>query len=129
MPPETALERNILHPAIARGLGSVAFPLIGCGVFCLDEKMPIEQFLDAVEIIDSRLDATKQLDVWLAIRNRDQFESAVGKILGLLLSARQQMITAQLNPALFQSSTTLSRIGSAGASATVGRNSSPDLSR
>ena len=89
---------QILNDAIGQGLRSVAFPLIGCGLFGLDEKMLIEQFLDAVEILDDRLDARTQFDVWLVVRNHDQFASAAGKILDMLLSARQETTAVHLKP-------------------------------
>lgn len=89
---------QILNDAIGQGLRSVAFPLIGCGLFGLDEKMLIEQFLDAVEILDNRLDGKTHFDVWIVIRDRDQFESVAAKILEMLLSARQEMATVHLEP-------------------------------
>ena len=46
---------QILNAAVAQKLKSVAFPLIGCGLFGLDEKMLILQFLDAIEELDNRL--------------------------------------------------------------------------
>jgi O-acetyl-ADP-ribose deacetylase (regulator of RNase III) len=88
--------RQILDLARAQTLSSVAFPLIGCGRFGLDEKMLILQFLDAVETLDDRLKDRENLNVWLVIRDRAQFESAVGVILELLLRARSEMIVLQI---------------------------------
>jgi O-acetyl-ADP-ribose deacetylase (regulator of RNase III) len=88
--------RQVLELVRAQGLSSVAFPLIGCGLFGLDEKMLVLQFLDAVETLDDRLKDGENLNVWLVIRNRAQFESAVGVFLGLLLRARSEMIVLQI---------------------------------
>jgi O-acetyl-ADP-ribose deacetylase (regulator of RNase III) len=79
---------QVLDAAVAQKLSSVAFPLIGCGLFGLDEKMLILQFLDAVEALDERLES---LRVWLVIRDRTQFESAAGIFLDLLLQERSKM--------------------------------------
>jgi O-acetyl-ADP-ribose deacetylase (regulator of RNase III) len=67
---------QILDAAVAQELSSVAFPLIGCGLFGLDEKMLVLQFLDALEAFDDRLAEGESLHVWLVIRDRAQFESA-----------------------------------------------------
>jgi O-acetyl-ADP-ribose deacetylase (regulator of RNase III) len=64
---------QILDSAVAQKLKSVAFPLIGCGRFGLDEKMLILQFLDAIEEFDDRLTEGESLQVWLVIRDRAQF--------------------------------------------------------
>jgi O-acetyl-ADP-ribose deacetylase (regulator of RNase III) len=82
---------QVLDAAVAQKLSSVAFPLIGCGVFDLDEKMLILQFLHAVEALDERLAEGKSLHVWLVIRDRAQFESAAGVFLDLLLQERSKM--------------------------------------
>jgi O-acetyl-ADP-ribose deacetylase (regulator of RNase III) len=63
---------QILDAAVAQELSSVAFPLIGCGVFGLDEKMLILQFIDAIEEVDDRLAEGASLHVWLVIRDRTQ---------------------------------------------------------
>jgi hypothetical protein len=65
--------------------------LIGCGLFGLDEKMLILQFLDAIEELDDRLAEGESLHVWLVIRDRAQFESAAGVFLDLLLQERSKM--------------------------------------
>jgi hypothetical protein len=81
---------QILDRAIAQKLKSVAFPLIGCGRFGLDEKMLILQLLDAIEEFDDRLPEGESLHVWLVIRDRAQFESAAGTFLDLLMQARNK---------------------------------------
>ena len=63
---------QILDDAVAQNLKSVAFPMIGCGLFGLDEKMLILQFLDSIEEFDDRLAEGKTLQVWLVIRDRVQ---------------------------------------------------------
>jgi O-acetyl-ADP-ribose deacetylase (regulator of RNase III) len=88
--------RQILELTRAQKLSSVAFPLIGCGLFGLDEKMLILQFLDAVESLDERLKDGELLNVWLVIRDRDQFYSVVGVIFALLLRYRSKTITIHL---------------------------------
>jgi O-acetyl-ADP-ribose deacetylase (regulator of RNase III) len=88
---------EILHSAIHQGLRGVAFPLIGCGIFGLDEKMLIEQFLNAVETFDDQIDGTKPFNVWLVIHDRSQFESAAGKLIDMLLGARSEMTTVRLD--------------------------------
>ena len=87
--------RQVLDSVVAQSLSSVAFPLIGCGRFGLDEKMLILQFIDAVETLD-QLHKGENLNVWLVINDRDQFESAVGVFLELLLRARSEMIVLQI---------------------------------
>jgi O-acetyl-ADP-ribose deacetylase (regulator of RNase III) len=61
---------QILDTAVAQQLKSVAVPLIGWGLFGLDEKMLILQFLDAIEEFDDRLAGGEELHVWLVIRDR-----------------------------------------------------------
>ena len=90
--------RQILNLARARNLASVAFPLIGCGRFGLDEKMLILQFLDAVEALDDRIKDGEDLNVWLVIRDRAQFDSTVGTLLELLLRARSEMTVLEVEP-------------------------------
>jgi hypothetical protein len=77
-------------------LKSVAFPLIGCGLFGLDEKMLVLQFLDAIEELDDRLTEGESLHVWLVIRDRAQFESAAGVFLDLLMQARSKMVSVRV---------------------------------
>jgi O-acetyl-ADP-ribose deacetylase (regulator of RNase III) len=88
--------RQVLESARAQRLSSVAFPLIGCGLFGLDEKMLILQFLDAVETLDERLKDGERLNVWLVIRDRDQFDSVIGVLFALLLRQRSETIAIQL---------------------------------
>jgi O-acetyl-ADP-ribose deacetylase (regulator of RNase III) len=83
---------EVLDSVRAQKLSSVAFPLIGCGRFGLDEKMLILQFLDAVETLGNRLQDGENLKVWLVILDHAQFESAAGVLLELLLRARNEMI-------------------------------------
>ena len=89
---------QVLDAALSQGLCSVAFPLIGCGVFGLDEKMLVLQFLDAIETFDERLKEGESLNVWLVIRDRGQFESVVGCLLALLLQQRSQTTVIQIEP-------------------------------
>jgi hypothetical protein len=77
-------------------LKSVAFPLIGCGRFRLDEKMLILQFLNAIEEFDDRLPEGESLHVWLVIRDRDQFESVAGTFLDLLMQARSKLVLVRM---------------------------------
>jgi O-acetyl-ADP-ribose deacetylase (regulator of RNase III) len=88
---------QVLESARARKISSVAFPLIGCGRFGLDEKMLILQFLDAVETLDERAKEDERLDVWLVIRDRTQFDSIVGVLLALLMRHRRETIAIQLD--------------------------------
>lgn len=87
---------QVLDAAKAQGLRSVAFPLIGCGVFGLDERMLILQFLDAIETFDGRLNEGETFNVWLVIRDRDQFDSIVGRLLALLLRHRSETTAIQI---------------------------------
>jgi Macro domain len=89
---------QVLDAAIAQKLSSVAFPLIGCGLFGLDEKMLVLQFLDALEVFDDRLVEGESLHVWLVIRDRAQFESAAGVFLDLLLQERSKMAMVRVKP-------------------------------
>jgi O-acetyl-ADP-ribose deacetylase (regulator of RNase III) len=86
---------QILNIAEGVKVKSIAFPLIGCGIFGLDEKMLILQFLDSLEEAGARL-ADAELNVWLVIRDPDQFESAAGAFLDLLLRSRHEMVQVQL---------------------------------
>jgi O-acetyl-ADP-ribose deacetylase (regulator of RNase III) len=88
--------RQVLDSAIAQKLTSIAFPLIGCGLFALDQKMLILQFIDAVETLADRVTKDQTLAVWLVIRDRVQFESTVGVFIELLMRARSEMIVVQL---------------------------------
>ena len=87
---------QILDAAVAQKLSSVAFPLIGCGLFGLDEKMLILQFLDAIGELDDRLAEGESLHVWLVIRDRARFESAAGTFLDLLLQAQSRMVSVRV---------------------------------
>lgn len=87
---------QILDAAMAQKLSSVAFPLIGCGLFGLDEKMLILQFIDAIEELDDRLAEGESLHVWLVNRDRAQFVSAFGTFLDLLLQARNRMVSIRV---------------------------------
>lgn len=89
---------QILDTAVAQKLKSVAFPLIGCGIFGLDQRMLILQFLDAVEETDDRLTGDEQIHIWLVIRDRAQFESAAGTFLDLLMQARSKMVSVRMKP-------------------------------
>jgi O-acetyl-ADP-ribose deacetylase (regulator of RNase III) len=93
--------RQVLEAARTQKLSSVAFPLIGCGRFGLDERMLILQFMDAVETLDDRLTHDEKLTVWLVIRDRAQFEAAVGVFLDLLLRARSEMVVVQIEQSGF----------------------------
>jgi O-acetyl-ADP-ribose deacetylase (regulator of RNase III) len=53
---------QVLDTAVTQKLRSVAFPLIGCGLFGLDEKMLVLQFLDAIEEFDNRCSAPASED-------------------------------------------------------------------
>jgi O-acetyl-ADP-ribose deacetylase (regulator of RNase III) len=86
---------QILESATAQKLESVAFPLIGCGRFGLDEKMLILQFLDAIEEFDDRL-PEGSLQVWLVIRDHAQFESAAGTFLDLLMQAGSKLVSVRV---------------------------------
>jgi O-acetyl-ADP-ribose deacetylase (regulator of RNase III) len=88
--------RQVLESVKAQRLSSVAFPLIGCGRFGLDEKMLILQFLDAMEALNDRFEENESVDVWLVIRERAQFVSAVAVFLELLLRARSEMIMLEI---------------------------------
>jgi O-acetyl-ADP-ribose deacetylase (regulator of RNase III) len=87
---------QIVDASIAQNLKSVAFPLIGCGLFGLDEKMLILQFLDVIEDLDDRLTDPETLHIWLVIRNHAQFLSAAGTFLDLLMQGRSKMVSVRL---------------------------------
>ena len=89
---------QILDGAVRQGLKSIAFPLIGGGLFGLDEKMLILQFIDANEELDDRLREGQNLQVWLVIRDRAQFESAAGVFFDLLMQARSKLVSTRLRP-------------------------------
>ena len=87
---------QVLDLARKRKLSSVAFPLIGCGLFGLDERMLVLQFLEAIEALDERMTNHESLTVWLVIREQSQFESVVGVLMDLLLRHRSQTISVRL---------------------------------
>jgi O-acetyl-ADP-ribose deacetylase (regulator of RNase III) len=87
---------QILTMAMDKKLKSVAFPLIGCGIFGLDEKMLILQFIDIVEEFDRRLTGDEELQVWLVIHDPTQFKSVAGTFLDLLMQARGKMVSVQM---------------------------------
>ena len=83
---------QILDQCVEDGIESVAFPLLGCGVFGLDEKMLLLQFLDALERFDGRITEGKTLNAWLVIRDRDQFASITSYLMDMLFRLRSQTI-------------------------------------
>lgn len=89
---------QVLQMAKTEGVRSVAFPLLGCGLFGLDERMLLLQFLDAIENFDRQLSGSESLHVWLVIRERSQFDSVVGVLMGLLLDYRGRTVTAPVEP-------------------------------
>lgn len=84
--------------AAGHGIRSVAFPLIGCGLFGLDEKMLILQFLDAIERASLRHGSGMAPEVWLVIRETEQFEAVVGVLLDLVLAQRSQTLSIPVEP-------------------------------
>jgi hypothetical protein len=90
--------RQVLDAAISKELKSVAFPLIGCGLFGLDEKLLVLQFLDVVEEFDNKLADGESLDVWLVIRDRTQFDSVAGVLLDLLIQAGKKLVSVRMKP-------------------------------
>jgi O-acetyl-ADP-ribose deacetylase (regulator of RNase III) len=87
---------QVLDEARTDGLASVAFPLIGCGLFGLDEKMLLLQFIDALETFGGRLKEGENLDVWLVILDRDQLESIMGVLLELVLHHQSETTMVEI---------------------------------
>jgi hypothetical protein len=69
---------------------------IGGGVFGLDDRLLILQFLDAIDCLDERLESNEDFDIWLVIRDSAQFEAASSVFLELLLRARSEMFSPQI---------------------------------
>jgi O-acetyl-ADP-ribose deacetylase (regulator of RNase III) len=88
--------RQVLNLARMQKLSSVAFPLIGCGHFGLDERMLIQQFLDALDDLDELLNDGENFNVWLVIRDRAQFNSAISIFIELLLRGRSELTKLQI---------------------------------
>jgi O-acetyl-ADP-ribose deacetylase (regulator of RNase III) len=88
--------RQVLATTQEQRLRSVAFPLIGTGLFRLNERMLIRQFLDAVDSVDHRLSTGHVLDFWLVIRNPASIESILGAVLELLFHARSDTVVTQI---------------------------------
>jgi len=88
----------VLQSTWSEGLNSVAFPLIGCGIFGLDEKMLVLQFLDALERFDRRLSERDMMHVWLVIRDTEQATSVLGRLVGLLLEDRMATVALSVEP-------------------------------
>ena len=83
---------QVLQMAATEGIESVAFPLIGCGVLGLDERMLVQQFLHALEQFDRRWTGDKSLHVWLVIKDQRQMASVLHQLIGLLIEHREQTI-------------------------------------
>jgi hypothetical protein len=76
----------------------VAFPLIGGGRFGLDNKMLVQQFLNAVESLDNLIDEHEGLSIWLVVHGHAQLESVAAALLELLMSARREAIFLKVEP-------------------------------
>ena len=83
---------QVLQMAATEGIESVAFPLIGCGVLRLDERMLVQQFLHALEQFDRRWTGDKSLHVWLVIKDQRQMASVLHQLIGLLIEHREQTV-------------------------------------
>ena len=87
---------QVLQMAATEGVKSVAFPLLGCGMLGLDERMLVAQFLNALERLDRRPENQAIPHVWLVIRDPVQAASVVGKLIGLLIEYRASTISISL---------------------------------
>ena len=83
---------QVLQMALEGGISSVAFPLIGCGLFEMDEEMLISQFLDSLHKCDKRMTGEQPLSVHLVIHSSGQMESVVCKLIDLLLASHSHTV-------------------------------------
>jgi O-acetyl-ADP-ribose deacetylase (regulator of RNase III) len=58
---------QILRLAVRKGLPSVAFPLIGSGLFDLDPRLLAREFFEEVLHFATEVEADRPIDVWLVI--------------------------------------------------------------
>jgi O-acetyl-ADP-ribose deacetylase (regulator of RNase III) len=87
---------QILQMAATDGMTSVAFPLIGCGLLGLDERMLVLQFLHALEQFDRRCTDEKFVHVWLVINDQRQTASVLNHLIGQLIEHREQTVTISI---------------------------------
>ena len=83
--------------AVSDGVASVAFPLIGCGLVGIDERMLICQFLDSLHRCDKQLTNVQSLHVYLVIYDLVQTDSVVSQLIDLLLAYRSRVVLTELN--------------------------------
>lgn len=88
--------RQALDFSINLKLTSVAFPLIGCGLFGLDEKLLLEQFFEALQNLDNRLKPPINLNVWLVIYESSQFDLVTSAFFELWLQNHREMVVVML---------------------------------
>jgi len=69
--------RRVLERAAHLELGSVAFPLIGTGVFGLDPKVLAYEFFDEIILFATESELPRDLSVWLVIHDSSLFDAVV----------------------------------------------------
>lgn len=69
--------RDALELAAARGLRSIAFPLLGCGLFGLDPALVAYEMFGEVAAFAEDSDPTRPLDVRVVVRSPEQVPSVV----------------------------------------------------
>ena len=83
---------QVLQKAASDGIKSVAFPLLGCGVLGLDERMLVLQFLHALEQFDRRWLGEIDIHIWLVIMDQRQMATVLSQLIGLLIEHREQTV-------------------------------------
>jgi O-acetyl-ADP-ribose deacetylase (regulator of RNase III) len=79
-----------LHLAGTDGIRSIGFPLIGCGVFGLSVGMLVRQFMAELERADADDSMQVPPEVWLIIRDENQWSLVLKAMIEMLFEGRKQ---------------------------------------
>lgn len=69
--------REVLNIAVKRGVRSVAFPLLGCGLFRLDPALVVYEMFGEISAFAEDSDPARPLEVLVMTREQDQVSSIV----------------------------------------------------
>jgi O-acetyl-ADP-ribose deacetylase (regulator of RNase III) len=81
---------RVIQLAGTDGISSVGFPLIGCGVFGLSVGMLMRQFIAELERADADDSVQVPAEIWLIIRDEDQWDQVVKTLMEILFEQRKQ---------------------------------------
>lgn len=80
---------EVLQDTVAEQLERIAFPLIGCGLFGLSEKMLVRQFLHQLQACSARQQDAMPPEVWLVIRDATTTLRVVQEVMDIAFEACQ----------------------------------------